>query len=86
MALARPGETCWTLARAERVKFLVDGEAYFAALRASLAAARRSIHLLGWSFDPRVSLTPVAAQADELPSEIGDLLVRLARRAAFPAC
>ena len=78
MGLARPGETCWTQARADRVKFLVDGQSYFTALRASLVAARCSIHLLGWGFDPRVRLARDTAP-DELPSEIGRLLVELKR-------
>ena len=77
MALARPGETCWTRARADRVKFLVDGQAYFAALRDALIGARRSIHLLGWSFDPRVTLAPAPAGQDDLSPEIGHLLTRL---------
>src|SRR5215472_10209260 len=76
MALARPGETCWTREKANRVKFLVDGNDYFAALRAALEAARRSIHLLGWGFDPRVALPHAAG--DDLPEPIGRLLTRLA--------
>ena len=76
MALARPGETCWTRARADRVKFLVDGRDYYAALRAALEAAHSSVHLLGWGFDPRVDLPPAAG--DDLPQAIGHLLTRLA--------
>ena len=73
MALTRPGETCWKLARAHRVKFLIDGQAYFAALRAALLSARTSIHLLGWGFDPRIRLEP----ADE--TDIGQLLLSLCK-------
>ena len=63
MGLLRPGETCWRVAAEGRVKFLVDGQAYFAAVADAIARARRSIHLLGWSFDPRVVLTPGAEAA-----------------------
>ncbi|MGH6972114.1 MAG: phospholipase D-like domain-containing protein, partial [Caulobacteraceae bacterium] len=72
----RAGETCWRIAPAGRVKFLVDCQDYFAALRRALGRARRSIHLLGWSFDPRAILTP----ADEVdPSQIGHTLIALAK-------
>lgn len=79
MGLLRPGETCWTLAQAGRVKFLIDGQGYFKALRAALVGARQSIHLLGWGFDPRVSLAPDGASYDGLPNDIGRLLIRLAQ-------
>jgi len=58
MALLRAGETCWRTAPRGRVKFLVDGQAYFAAVAAAVRSARRSIHFLGWSFDPRAVLAP----------------------------
>ena len=58
MALLRAGETCWRTAPRGRVAFLVDGQAYFKAIAAAIAGARRSIHLLGWSFDPRAVLAP----------------------------
>jgi phosphatidylserine/phosphatidylglycerophosphate/cardiolipin synthase-like enzyme len=76
MGLLRAGETCWRSAEGGRVKLLIDGEAYFAALEAALRSARRSIHLLGWSFDPRTRLTPGG-------EPIGHLLIRLAE--ASPA-
>jgi phosphatidylserine/phosphatidylglycerophosphate/cardiolipin synthase-like enzyme len=59
------------------VRFLVDGRDYYAALRAALTAARCSIHLLGWGFDPRIDLP--ADAGDDLPQAIGHLLTRLAR-------
>jgi phosphatidylserine/phosphatidylglycerophosphate/cardiolipin synthase-like enzyme len=74
MRLARPGVTCWRLTRARRLSFLADGEAYFGALDAALRAARRSVHLLGWGFDPRITLTPDRAAADQ----VGHLLIALA--------
>jgi phosphatidylserine/phosphatidylglycerophosphate/cardiolipin synthase-like enzyme len=57
-SVLRPGETCWRTARADRVAFLVDNQAYFAAVAAALQKARRSILLLGWGFDPRTRLFP----------------------------
>jgi phosphatidylserine/phosphatidylglycerophosphate/cardiolipin synthase-like enzyme len=74
MGLLRPGETCWRVAPRGRVKFLVDGQAYFDAVSDAVRRARRSIHLLGWSFDPRAILAP-----DTDPGTgIGHLLVERA--------
>ncbi|HEY1427524.1 MAG TPA: phospholipase, partial [Caulobacteraceae bacterium] len=75
MALLRAGETCWRTAPGGRVKFLVDGQAYFAAIAAAIAGARRSIHLLGWSFDPRAVLAPELDPA----SGVGHALVEATR-------
>jgi len=79
MPFLRPGETVWRLERAGRIKFLVDYEAYFDALRTALALAQRSIHVLGWGFDPRTRLNPAAPSQPGAPDEIGHALVRLAR-------
>src|SRR5580658_1963753 len=74
MRLLRAGETCWRTASSGRVKVLVDGQAYFDALLAALRAARRSIHVLGWSFDPRTPLAP--GEAD--PASVGQVLIERA--------
>lgn len=75
MSLLRAGETCWRVAPRGRVKFLVDCQDYFAALYAALRGARRSIGLLGWSFDPRVTLAP----GEPDPEEIARTLIALAK-------
>jgi phosphatidylserine/phosphatidylglycerophosphate/cardiolipin synthase-like enzyme len=54
---------------------LLDCQDYFATLLGAMRRARRSIHLLGWSFDPRTRLAP----EDSEPSEIGRTLIDLAR-------
>ena len=56
--LLQPGLTCWRVAEASRVAFLLDTAAYFTAARQAMAKARRSIHLLGWAFDPETRLDP----------------------------
>jgi phosphatidylserine/phosphatidylglycerophosphate/cardiolipin synthase-like enzyme len=75
MGLLRANETCWRAPAAGRVKLLVDGQAYYRTLLRALGAARRSIHLLGWSFDPRAELTPDEAA----PNPVGAALIDLAR-------
>ena len=66
------GRSVWRREQAARAALLHDGAAYFAAARAALLAARRSILLIGWSFDPRTRLRP-GTDGESL----GDLLVRL---------
>ena len=78
-SVLRPGETCWRTARADRVAFLVDNQAYFAAVAAALQKARRSILLLGWGFDPRTRLFPDGYDGPDDPDEVGRVLVELAR-------
>jgi phospholipase D1/2 len=55
-SLLREPETCWRVASAARAAVLVDGEAFFSALAASLERARSQVILLGWDFHGRVRL------------------------------
>jgi phospholipase D1/2 len=75
--IAVEGQNCWRRALAERLAFLVDGQAYFQALKAALVEARRSVIIVGWEFDSRVRLER-AADASE-PDTIGELLRLLVR-------
>jgi phospholipase D1/2 len=77
--ILRPGGNCWRLARAERVAYLVDGAAYFAAFRAAAARAERSIFIVGWDIDSRTALVH-APQDDGLPDKLGEFLDALAAR------
>jgi phospholipase D1/2 len=74
VALLREGETCWRLARADRLAFLVDAADYFAALRHALLAARRSVMIVGWDVDSRVRLTPDPHPPDGYPATLLDFL------------
>jgi phosphatidylserine/phosphatidylglycerophosphate/cardiolipin synthase-like enzyme len=58
--LLRSPETCAFIAPAERAAVLIDTAQYFGAAKAVMRAARRSIFLLGWDFDPRTLLEPEA--------------------------
>jgi len=68
-----PGRTCWRVERVSRAAALIDGEAYFAALRQSLLAARREVLILGWDFDGRIGLLPQDPR-DGAPNTLLDLL------------
>jgi phosphatidylserine/phosphatidylglycerophosphate/cardiolipin synthase-like enzyme/uncharacterized membrane protein YdjX (TVP38/TMEM64 family) len=73
------GRNCWRIARAERVAFLIDGEAYFAAFRAAAERAQRSILIVGWDVDSRATLLH-GNDAGDLPAMLGEFLDALARR------
>lgn len=68
------GDTCWTIARADRAAVLVDGAAYFGRLRQSLLAAKRSILILGWDFDASISLDPRDPEVPPLGSFLRSLV------------
>lgn len=79
MTLLHPGETCWRLETATRLAFLIDAQAYYAALLETFEAARQSIWILGWAFDPRTRLAPDGHEEQNDPDEIGQVLIRLAK-------
>src|SRR6187402_1459845 len=78
-ALLEPGRNCWRIERAARLAFLVDGAAYFAAVRAAIARAQKSVFILGWDIDSRIRLVPQGAN-DGLPEELGDFLNEVVKR------
>jgi len=73
-------DTRWRTARAARVAWLVDSQAYFSAAYDALLKARRSVLLLGWGFDPRTRLAPDGGVEGGEPDEIGRLLLRLSEQ------
>jgi phosphatidylserine/phosphatidylglycerophosphate/cardiolipin synthase-like enzyme/uncharacterized membrane protein YdjX (TVP38/TMEM64 family) len=82
-----PGRNCWRVEHASRLAVLVDGEAYFAALRRSLIRARRFIAISAWDIHSRVELvrSPGTGKTDGdaddgLPATLGDLLLALLER------
>jgi phosphatidylserine/phosphatidylglycerophosphate/cardiolipin synthase-like enzyme/uncharacterized membrane protein YdjX (TVP38/TMEM64 family) len=76
-----PGRNCWRVEGAERFAVLVDGEDYFAAVRAAMIAARRRIDIAAWDIHSRVALVRGAGQPDDgLPVQLGELLIALLER------
>lgn len=81
--IATEGQNCWRRAHATRVAFLVDGEAYFAAVAEAIERATRSVLILGWDIHSRVSLRRDGRTRD-VPNELGAFLhAVLARRPAL---
>lgn len=77
--LLREGETCWKLAEAPRVAFLVDGEAFFGAVAEAVENARQSVWLVGWDFHSGVRLRRDEAEG---PQQLVSLLEDRVRRQA----
>jgi len=79
-SLFEPGRNCCTVAHADRVSLLVDGEAYFRAFVEAAERATRSILILAWDFNSgtRLRFDPVTRQ--DPPAKLGDFLNWLARR------
>jgi phospholipase D1/2 len=78
-ALLVPGRNCWRIEHANRLAFLIDGAAYFAAVRSAIAQAKRSVFILGWDIDSRIKLVPQGAN-DGYPEELGDFLNEVVKR------
>lgn len=76
--LLDPGYTCWRTAQADRVAILAENDAYFATVAKVIESAQRSIMLIGWQFDPRTRLDPVAGPKGAA-GEIGHMLRKLVR-------
>jgi len=78
--LLRPGDNVWRIERAPRAAVLVDGANYFAAVRAALRNARRSVFILGWDIHSRVRLVGENGSADDgYPECFADFLSALVR-------
>ena len=57
-ALLEKDVTCWRVSSAERAALLIDGAAYFGALRRALLQARMTVHIVGWDIRSDISLDP----------------------------
>lgn len=79
-----PGRTCMATPRADRVSFLVDGDAYFRALTHALAAAKKSIWIVGWDIDSRVEIN--RGYRPDLPRALGALLDAIVAKKGGPDC
>lgn len=66
----------WRQDSAPRVAVFVDVADYYRAARVAMAAARQSVWLLNWAFEPK---TPIVPTSEGPPAEtFGDFLVKLA--------
>ncbi|WP_405493177.1 phospholipase D-like domain-containing protein [Nocardia sp. NBC_00511] len=68
-----PGETCWRIARADRLGCIVDAAEYFRHVKSAMLQARKRIVLIGWDFDTRIRFEP-QGQTLEGPDTLGEFL------------
>jgi len=75
-----PGRTVWRLDPCNRAAVLVDGAAFFAAVRSAFRTARRTIFVVGWDIDSRTELVGAQPPDDGLPTTFGPFLAELVSR------
>jgi phospholipase D1/2 len=64
-SILRPGRNVWRIERASRAAALIDGAAFFGAVRQAFRNARRSIFIVGWDIDSRTRLVGESNRADD---------------------
>jgi len=78
MPILEAGRNCWRIEKADRVAFLIDGAAYFSALRRALLDARQAVHILAWDIYSELALERDPVD-DGAPVTLKGLLNHIAR-------
>jgi phospholipase D1/2 len=73
------GRNCWRIEPADRVAFLIDGDAYFAVFKEAVERAKRSVLIVGWDFDSRIRLLHDEDPQDDA-EQLQDFLKRVISR------
>ena len=73
------GRNCWQVLPTNRVAFLIDGAAYFAAVAAAAELAQESIVIVGWDLHSQVRLVR-DGQPHDFPAELRAFLRALIAR------
>ena len=81
----QPGRNCWRVETADRMAVIIDGKAYFRALREALLKARRMVMMIGWDFDFEIEMLPGETGADGMapdgfPNQVGPFLEAIVDR------
>ena len=80
-SLLRKNRNVWRVERAGRAAILVDGAAYFAALRESLLNARHCVYIAGWDIDSRMRLVGASGKTDDgFPETLAEFLSAIVQR------
>ena len=78
MPILSPNANVWRIERAHRFSVLIDGAAFFGAVRQAALLARRSIIIMGWDLDSRTRLVDASGQTkDDYPAELAAFLSAL---------
>jgi len=63
--ILQPGRNVWRVERATRAAVLIDGAAFFGAVRRAFLNAQRSIFVVGWDIDSRTRLVGENLEPDD---------------------
>ena len=79
----RPGENCWRVETADRFLPIVDGDAYFRALREAVLLAQDQLLMIGWDFNFDIEMCPGEADENDIcpdgyPNRLGAFLQAVA--------
>src|SRR5687767_12765238 len=79
-AIARAGDNCWCVERADRFRCVQDGADYFRWVRRAILEARHSIFIVGWDIQANLDLIPDAPPdtSDDAPRRLDRLLAHVA--------
>jgi len=77
--IAQVGRNCWRRPLADKVSFLIDGDAYFSAFAAAVERAQFSVLILSWDIDSRLRLRRNGPKS-EFPEELGLFLKEVLSR------
>lgn len=70
----------WKVERARRAAVLIDGAAFFAAVREAFLQARHTIFIVGWDIDSRTELMGEQPPTDGFPTSFAVFLTELVAR------
>ncbi len=78
--ILRPGRNVWRVERATRAAVLIDGAAFFRAVREALRKAQHTVFIIGWDIDSRMRLVGEDCEPDDgMPITFVDFLSALVR-------
>lgn len=85
-SLFNPGRNCWRVNTALKFELVIDGAAYFRALREALITAERQVLLIGWDFDLEIEMLPGESNEDGnapdgYPNKVADFIAAVVERA-----
>ncbi len=78
--ILRPGDTCWRVAKADRMAVIIDGAEYFKALKTAILEARHSVLMVGWDFNTSIDLERDGRHDPSVPNVLGKFLTYAVKR------
>lgn len=75
MAILLPNSNVWRIEQADRFSVLIDGAAFFSAVRQAALRAHDSVMIMGWDLDSRTRLVGESGEPDDdYPAELAGFL------------